>query len=124
MFGKNDHDLCLVPNVKIPHKFKVLDFEKYKGNSYLVSHLVMYTRKMSTQNDNHQLLVHYFQDSLTGASLKWYVGLNSTQIRMFNDLGEAFVRQYKSNVDMAPGRDQLCAMSQKHKETFKEYAQR
>jgi len=28
LFGKNAHDLCLVPNVKIPHKFKVPDFEK------------------------------------------------------------------------------------------------
>ena len=24
LFGKNTHDLCLVPNVKIPAKFKVL----------------------------------------------------------------------------------------------------
>lgn len=28
LFGKNTHDLCLVPNMKIPHKFKVPDFEK------------------------------------------------------------------------------------------------
>ena len=28
LFGKNSHDLCLVPNVKIPHKFKVPYFEK------------------------------------------------------------------------------------------------
>lgn len=46
MFGKNAHDLCLVPNVKILHKSKVPDFEKYKGNSFPLSHLVMCTRKM------------------------------------------------------------------------------
>ena len=60
LFGKNAHDFCLVPNVKIPHKFKVPDFEKYKGNSCPLSHLVMYTHKMSTQTDNHQLLIHSF----------------------------------------------------------------
>ncbi|MCI71356.1 hypothetical protein A2U01_0092619, partial [Trifolium medium] len=49
--------------------------------------------------------------------------LDSAQIRTFNDLSEAFVRQYKYNVDMAPDRDQLRAMSRKEKETFKEYAQ-
>src|SRR6266487_1395281 len=124
LFGKNAHDLCLVPNVKIPPKFKVPEFEKYKGNSYPQSHLVMYARKMSTQTDNHQLLVHYFQDSLTGAALKWYMGLDSAKIQTFNDLGEAFVRQYKYNLDMAPDRDQLRGMSQKDKESFKEYAQR
>ncbi|GAU10658.1 hypothetical protein TSUD_419880, partial [Trifolium subterraneum] len=65
-----------------------------------------------------------FQDSLTGAALKWYMGLDSSKIETFNDLGEAFVRQYKYNLDMAPDRDQLRGMSQKDKESFKEYAQR
>lgn len=124
LFGKNAQDMCLVPNVKIPHKFKVPDLEKYTSNSCPLSHLVMYARKMLTQIDNHQLLIHYFQDSLTGATLKWYMGLDSTQIQTFNDIGEIFVRQYKYNIEMAPDRGQLRAMSQKDKETFKEYTQR
>jgi hypothetical protein len=33
----------------------------------------MYARKMSTQTDNDQLLIHYFQDSLSGAALRWYM---------------------------------------------------
>lgn len=66
LFGKNALELCLVPNVEIPHKFKVPNFEKYKGNSCSQSHLVMYAQKMSTQTDNHQILIHYFQDCLTG----------------------------------------------------------
>src|ERR1044072_9159234 len=124
LFGKNAQDLCLVPRVRIPAKFKVLDFEKYKRNSCPQSHLTMYSRKMSTYNDDHQLLIHYFQDSLTGAALKWYMGLDSANIQTFNDLGEAFVQQYKFNLDMAPDRDQLRSMSQKERDTFKEYAQR
>jgi hypothetical protein len=52
------------------------------------------------------------------------MSLDSAKIRTFNDLGEAFIRQYKYNLDMAPDRDQLRAMSQKDNETFKEYAQR
>ncbi|XP_050897818.1 uncharacterized protein LOC127104690 [Lathyrus oleraceus] len=116
--------LCLVPNVQTPPKFKVSDFEKYKVNSCPQINLVMYPRKMYTQTYNHQLLIHYIQDSLTGAALKWYMGLDSAKIRTFNDLGEAFVRQYKYNVDMDLDRDQLRAMYQKDKESFKEYAQR
>ena len=92
MFGKNTYDLCLVPNVNIPYKFKVPDFEKYKGRSCPLSHLVMYARKMSTQTNNHQLLIHYFQDSLTGVALKWYMELDGTHILTFKNLGEAFVR--------------------------------
>jgi hypothetical protein len=71
------HDLCLVPNDRISTKFRVPEFEKYRGNSRPRSHLVMYDRKMSTQTDNHQLLINYFQDSLTGDALKWYMGLDS-----------------------------------------------
>ncbi|XP_050878840.1 uncharacterized protein LOC127082657 [Lathyrus oleraceus] len=79
LFGKTASELFLVPNVQIPPKFKVPDFEKYKGNSCPQSHLVMYARKMSTQTDNHELLIHYFQDSLTSAALKWYMGLDGAK---------------------------------------------
>jgi len=33
VFGQNMQDLCLVPDVMIPPKFKVPDFEKYKGDT-------------------------------------------------------------------------------------------
>src|SRR3954469_24195445 len=87
------------------------------------SHLIMYVRKMSMHTEDQRLLIHYFQDSLSGASLKWYMGLDSTHIRTFHDMGEAFIRQYKYNIDMAPDRDQLRAMSQREKKSFKEYVQ-
>jgi len=32
-------DLCLVPDVVIPPKFKVSDFDKYKGTTYPKNHL-------------------------------------------------------------------------------------
>ncbi|KAI5391446.1 hypothetical protein KIW84_076310 [Lathyrus oleraceus] len=111
LFGKSVAELCLVPNVKILVKFKVPDFEKYKGNTCPLCPLVMYARKMSTQTNNDQLLIHYFQDSLIGAALRWHMGLDSASIHTFNDLGEAFVKQYKYNVDMAPDMDQLSAPS-------------
>jgi len=59
-----------VPNVVVPPKFKVQDFDKYKGNTCPRVHLTMYVRKMSTQVYNDKMLVHFFQDSLTGAAQK------------------------------------------------------
>jgi len=47
-FGKNAYDLCLVPNVVIQLKFKVPDFEKYKGKTCHEIHLAMYVRMMSS----------------------------------------------------------------------------
>src|SRR4051812_781639 len=51
------------------------------------------------------------------------MGLDSTHICTFHDLGESFIRQYKYNIDMSPNRDQLHAMSLKEKESFKKYVQ-
>ena len=119
LFGQNVNELCLVPNVKIPSKFKVPEFEKCKGNTCPRAHLVMYVRRMSTHTDDQRLLIHFFQDSLIGATLKWYMSMDSANIHTFNDLGEAFIKQYKYNMDMAPDRDHLRAMVQKDRESFK-----
>ncbi|RDX75147.1 hypothetical protein CR513_45012, partial [Mucuna pruriens] len=40
-------DLCLIPDVVIPHKFKVPDFDKYKGNSCPKNQLISYCHKMA-----------------------------------------------------------------------------
>ena len=60
---------------------------------------------MSTRTDDQRLLIHLFQDSLTGAALKWYMSLDNSSIRTFNDMGEAFIKQYKYNMFMAPDCD-------------------
>jgi len=124
IFGKTSYDLCLVPNVQIPHKFKVPDFEKYKGNSCLEEHLTMYVKRMSAYAKDDQVLIFYFQESLASPASKWYMNLDKTEIRTFRDLCEAFVQQYQYKVDMAPDRSDLQAMTQKDRETFREYAQR
>jgi len=124
LFGKNAYDLCLVPNVVIPPKFKVPNFEKYKGNTCPEIHLVMYVRKMSAYVGNDELLIHCFQDSLTDAALIWYMGLNKADIKTFKDLSEAFVQRYNYNLHLAPNRKELQAMTQNDNESFKAYAQR
>jgi len=124
LFGKNAYDLCLVPSVVIPTKFKVPNFEKYKGNTCPEIHLVMYVRKMSAYVGNDELLIHCFQDSLTGAALIWYMGLSKADIKTFEDLCEAFVQRYNYNLHLAPDRMELHAITQNDNESFKAYAQR
>jgi len=59
---------------------------------------------MTTYIGNEKLLIHFFQDSLAGITLSWYMHLKPTRIRSWKDLADAFVKQYKYNVDMAPDR--------------------
>ncbi|XP_050877300.1 uncharacterized protein LOC127081056 [Lathyrus oleraceus] len=77
---------------------------------------------MASYIDNDDLLIHCFQDSLYGASLDWYMSFEHPRIRSWRDLSEAFLKQYKYNLDMAPARLQLQNQAQKPNETFKEYA--
>jgi len=60
VFGQSMQGLCLVPDVVIPPKFKVPDFEKYKGDTCPENHLIMYARKKTTHRDNDPLLIHCY----------------------------------------------------------------
>jgi len=46
--------------------------------------------------------------------------LEPTRVRSWKDLVDAFLKQYKYNMDMAPNRMQLQNMMNKSSETFKE----
>lgn len=115
-------NMRLVSNLVTPTKFKTPDFDKYKGQTCQRSHLVMYFRKMTVHTENDKLLIHCFQDSLSGASLRWYMSLEQGRIQSWEDLADALLRQYKYNLDMAPDRMQLQEMVVNEKESFKEYA--
>ena len=117
-------ELCLVPDVVIPHKFKIPEFEKFNGSACPMNHLTSYCRKMASYAHNDKLLIHFFQDSLIGAASRWYTKLDRNKVRCWKDLADAFLSQYHYNIDMAPDRTQLQNMEKKATETFKEYAQR
>ncbi|RDX70172.1 hypothetical protein CR513_50611, partial [Mucuna pruriens] len=91
-YGLEVVDLCLVPNVGLPADFKTPEFDKYKGSS---CHLAMYYRKMAAYIYDDKVLIHCFQNNLTGVTLNWYIGLERERIKMWRDLAEAFLKQYK-----------------------------
>ena len=54
-------ELCLVPDIVIPPKFKVSDFDKYKGTTCPKNHLKMYYQKMGAYAKDEKLLMHFFK---------------------------------------------------------------
>ncbi|RDX85388.1 hypothetical protein CR513_33422, partial [Mucuna pruriens] len=46
---------------------------------------------------NDKILIHCFQDSLTGADLSWYVSLERGCVKTWRDLAKAFLKQNKYN---------------------------
>ena len=65
--GGEDHafadlaELYLVPIVVIPPKFKVSNFNKYKGTTFPKNHLKVYYKKMGAYAKDEKLLIHFFQ---------------------------------------------------------------
>ena len=114
--------MFLVPNIITLPKFKVSDFDKYKGTTCPKNHLKMYFQKMRAYTKDEKLLMHFFQESLAGATITWYTNLESSQIHTWKDLMATFIRQYQYYSDMAPNRTQLQKMCKKEHKSFKEYA--
>ncbi|RDX60684.1 hypothetical protein CR513_61155, partial [Mucuna pruriens] len=100
-YGLEAANLCLVLDVGLPTNFKTSEFDKYKGSSYPRVHLAMYCWKMAVYIYDDKILIHCFQDSLTGVALNWYINLEHGRIKTWRDLAEAFLKQYKYNEDMA-----------------------
>jgi hypothetical protein len=57
-------EMCLVPNVVVPN-----EFIKYSGTKCPMTHLKSYCNKMVEVVHDEKLLMHFFQDSLSGATL-------------------------------------------------------
>jgi hypothetical protein len=65
--------------------------------------------------------MHFFQDSLSGATLSWYMRLNNTKIRWWKDPVDAFIKQYKYNMDIIPNKTSLSNLEKKDRESIREY---
>ena len=93
----NLEELFLVPNIITPLKFKVLDFDEYKGTTCPKDHLKMYCRKMGAYTKDEELLIHFFQESLTGVVVTWYTNWEPSRVHSWEDLMVAFIRQCRYN---------------------------
>ena len=91
-------ELFLVPNIVTPPKFKVLDFNKYKGTTCPKNHLKMYYQKMEAYAKDKELLIHSFQESLTRVAVTCYTNLEPSRVYSWKFLVVVFVRQCQYNV--------------------------
>ena len=117
-------ELCLVPDLVIPPKFKMLKFEKYDGTKCPENHLATYCNKMAGHTRNEDLLIHVFYDSLTRATTQWYQKLKKNQIRTWRDLARTFMGRYKYMMEIAPDRLTLQNMEKRPEENYREYTVR
>ena len=105
--GLDFEELGLVSGIVIPPKFKVPLFSKYDGVSWPKMHLRSYVRKIQPHSADKDLWVQFFQDNLSGMQLDWFYQLERSDVHNWEDLADAFYKQYQYNTDLAPTRTQL-----------------
>jgi hypothetical protein len=71
-----------------------------------------------------KMLIYFFQDSLSGFALSWYMRLETVKIKKWKDLVEAFLKHYKFNLEIAPDQITLMSMEKRSQESVRVYAQR
>jgi len=117
-------EVCLVPNIVVLKDFRIPDFIKYTDLECLNTYIRSYCNKMVEVIRDDKLLIYFFQDSLVGSTLSWYMRLDSVRIRSWRDLVEAFFKQYKFNLEIAPDRTSLMSMEKRSQKSVRAYAQR
>ncbi|KAJ6917858.1 hypothetical protein NC651_012148 [Populus alba x Populus x berolinensis] len=115
-------EVCLVPNIIVPKNFRILEFIKYTGLECPNTHLRSYCNKMVEVIYDDRMLIYFFQESLTGSALSWYMRLDNIKIKTWKNLVDAFLKQYKFNLEIASDRTILMVMEKENQESMRAYA--
>ena len=114
-----DYDsLSLFPDVRLPPKFTMSTLDKFDGTSCLKSHLKMYIRAMQPLGVTEEVLAQMFQNTLTGAALRWFLNLDDAKARSWENICHEFHEQYKYNIEVDITRRDLETTKQEPKESF------
>ena len=75
------HSLSLFPDVRLLPKFKMLVLNKFDGTGCPKSHLKMYIRAMQPLGATKEMLAQMFQNTLIGATLRWFLNMEDNRAR-------------------------------------------
>ena len=106
------------PDMRLPPNFKMPTLNKFDGTGYLKSYMKMYMRAMQPLGVIEELLAQMFQNTLTGAAFRWFLNLEDTRARSWDDICCEFHKQYKYNIEVDITRRDLETMKQEPKESF------
>ena len=71
--------LYLFSDVRLPPKFKMPILDKFISTGCPKSHLKMYMREMQPLGAVKEMLAQMFQNTFTGAALRWFLNVEDTR---------------------------------------------
>ena len=96
-----------VPVATLPVGFSMPDIERYTGVGCPHIHLRLYSTIMRALSLDEARFFTLFPLSLSDATQRWYVSLESSRRRTWEDLAQEFLRQYSFSGDMSVTRREL-----------------
>ncbi|XP_070028376.1 uncharacterized protein [Nicotiana sylvestris] len=96
-------------------------FNLYDRHGDPVAHLRGYCNKMRGARGKDELLMAYFSQSLSGATLEWYTRQDASRWYTWDDMAQAFSRHFQYNIYIVPDHLSLTKVEKKPSESFREY---
>ncbi|XP_070009740.1 uncharacterized protein [Nicotiana sylvestris] len=115
-------DLCMFPHIHLPRGFKTPKFEKYDGHGDPIAHLKRYYNQLRGAGGKEELLMAYFGENLVGVASEWFIDQDISHWHVWDDMAQAFTKQFQYNINIAPDRNSLSNMNKKLTESFRNYA--
>ena len=108
----------LFVDVRLPPKFKMSTLDKFGGIGCPKSHLKMYMGAMQPLGAIEELLAQMFQNTFSGAALRWFLNLDDARVRSWEDICREFHNQYKYNIEVDVTRRDFETTKNELKESF------
>ncbi|MBE2321199.1 hypothetical protein DVA67_035075 [Solirubrobacter sp. CPCC 204708] len=116
--------LSLFPKARLPSHFRMPELEKFDGMGCPKTHLKMYVRAMQPRGADDELLAQMFHETLIGSALKWFLALDESRIKTWEDVCTEFSNHYRYNTEVDVTRRDLETTKQEPRETFSAFIMR
>ncbi|XP_034672482.1 uncharacterized protein LOC117904067 [Vitis riparia] len=113
-----------VPVATLPVGFRMPDIERYTGVGCPRIHLRLYSTVMRALGLDEAQLLTLFPLSLSGMTRRWYVSLETSRRRTWEDLAREFLRQYSFSGDTSITRRELEFLRQGSDESVSSFISR
>lgn len=100
------------------------ELEKFDGTGCPKTHLKMYTRAMHPRGATDELLAQMFHESLSGSAVRWFLSLDESRTRSWEDVCTEFSNHYKYNTEVDVTHRDLETTKQEQNETFSAFITR
>ena len=85
------------PTAGLPAKFRMPEMDRYSGVGCPRIHLKVYSMFMRAHSLDESQMIMLFPMSLSGIAQKWYVSVDISSRRTWDDLTQEFLRQSAFN---------------------------